>query len=253
MDNRFSPDCEALEHGISCEFLDSVSSTNSYLIERVDSVKPYHFVATTHQFGGKGRMGRAWESGSGLGLAFSIVLPAGEGHTAAGIYPLLVGSAVLDLVREIGLPQAQLKWPNDVLVLERKLAGVLCELNPAPVVIAGVGINIFHDNETLPHPNATSLLLEGIQVSDWRAFAVGVAEKIQATWERMQEIQSNWSGHWETRMGTIGQAVTVEEVKKRVWEGQALSINPEGHLLVQRFDDDSIERVVAADIWHLRQ
>lgn len=102
------------------------------------------------QTAGRGRLGRSWSAPPGAGLIFSVLLrPAGVPPTRLGWLPLLTGVAVASAVRDqTGLP-ASLKWPNDVLVGERKLAGILAEAHGDAVVV-GVGLNITLTQAELP-------------------------------------------------------------------------------------------------------
>lgn len=197
-------------------------------------------------------MERSWECEPGLGVAMSVALPTLPNPQTVGVYPLLVGSAVLDSVRELGLMKAELKWPNDVLVEERKLAGILCEVPQAPFVVAGIGINVFHSEEQLPNVEATSLHLEGIGVSDWRDLVSLILQRLQDDWARIPEIISRWNSHWETRLGTIGRRVTVSENLAPSWEGTAIGLDQKGHLKVRDTAHQKIRTLAVGDIKHLR-
>jgi BirA family transcriptional regulator, biotin operon repressor / biotin---[acetyl-CoA-carboxylase] ligase len=101
------------------------------------------FVAA-EQTAGRGRPGKSWTSPAG-GLWFSCLWPAlVPAYRCQGV-PLLVGLAVAEVIRQtVGL-ECQIKWPNDLLIRDRKLAGILCELDSRPpfaTLIIGVGINV---------------------------------------------------------------------------------------------------------------
>lgn len=235
------------------KFLESVDSTNSYLLNRAGTLTSYWAVATENQTAGRGRLGRSWESPLGSGVAVSIALPLFSRAPSVGIYSLLVGSAILDFVREEGLVNAHVKWPNDVLVGDRKLAGILCEMASSPFVIAGVGVNLFHDNLQLPHLGATSFDQEGKEVGESRGFVVRMVETVRDRWTSAANNRESWSDYLSPKIGTIGQKVKVVESKDNAWEGTAEGIDDEGHLLVRSFRDDVVRTVVAADVLHLRQ
>ena len=126
---------------------DAVDSTNSVLVESAASGAPAGTVlAAEWQSGGRGRLGRAWHAGVGEALTFSLLWRFARGAAALSGLTLAVGVAVARALESIGTKNVALKWPNDVLWHEGKLAGVLTELQgdalgPTAVVI-GVGINV---------------------------------------------------------------------------------------------------------------
>lgn len=233
------------------EFLDTVGSTNSYLMERAAYLTEYQSVATSSQTLGRGRLDRRWISAPGLGLAMSVALPATPGRSLAGVYPLVVGSVVLDAVREAGVTNAELKWPNDIMVRGKKLAGILCEVPRTPFVIAGVGINVSHSREQLPLPSATSFFIEGVVVNDWKDFARLVAQRFKEEWARIPEILDKWDEHWENRLGTLGRKVFVDDGFSSAWEGEAIGLDGFGRLLVRSDRDGVVRPLSVGDIQHL--
>src|SRR5690349_18389072 len=112
------------------------------------------------QTAGRGRLGRRWASPPRAGLTFSVLLrPDGVPAALLGWLPLLAGVAAVASVRAVTAVEATLKWPNDVLVGERKLGGILAERIGAAVVV-GIGINVWQTRADLPpDAAATSLAL----------------------------------------------------------------------------------------------
>jgi BirA family transcriptional regulator, biotin operon repressor / biotin---[acetyl-CoA-carboxylase] ligase len=101
-------------------------------------------VRADRQTAGRGRFQRGWVSDAG-GLWLSAVIPAGPNAIAL---PLAVGLAVCDALRSIGLKDFRVRWPNDVLVDDRKLAGLLIDQFVPEQAVAGIGINVFNYPET---------------------------------------------------------------------------------------------------------
>jgi BirA family transcriptional regulator, biotin operon repressor / biotin---[acetyl-CoA-carboxylase] ligase len=101
-------------------------------------------VRADRQTAGRGRFQRGWVSDEG-GLWLSAVIPSGPNAPAL---PLSVGLAVCDALRSIGLKQFRVRWPNDVLVKNRKLAGLLIDQFVPGLAVAGIGINVFNHPET---------------------------------------------------------------------------------------------------------
>jgi BirA family transcriptional regulator, biotin operon repressor / biotin---[acetyl-CoA-carboxylase] ligase len=131
------------------ELLDEVTSTNTYLMQNKQAAHA-SCVAAHMQTQGKGRRGRTWVSQLGASLTFSLLWRFAGGAAGLSGLSLAVGVALIRAMHELGVHQAELKWPNDVLVNEngmpKKLAGILIELQgdlegPSTAVI-GVGINL---------------------------------------------------------------------------------------------------------------
>ena len=120
-------------------------------------------VVADHQTAGRGRLGRSWDAPPGKALLISILLkPPPERH--APELSLVAGVAVADTVeRSTGLA-VQLKWPNDVMLRRRKVAGLLAEARDGAVVL-GIGLNVNQSRDELP-PNAGSLLT--LTGREWR-------------------------------------------------------------------------------------
>jgi BirA family biotin operon repressor/biotin-[acetyl-CoA-carboxylase] ligase len=103
-------------------------------------------VRADRQSAGRGRFQRSWVSDEG-GLWLSAVVPTGLNPADWRALPLAVGLAVCDGLQSLGLKQFRLRWPNDVLVNERKLAGLLIDQFAPALAVAGIGINVFNQPE----------------------------------------------------------------------------------------------------------
>ena len=123
----------------------SLPSTNRWLLEQVGSgLEPFTTVVAGTQTQGRGRVGRAWHSPEGAGLWLSILVPPGPGGEV-GVLPLAVGVAAAEALERFVPAPVGLKWPNDLLIRDRKVAGILCEGVPEPDgrgVVVGIGINV---------------------------------------------------------------------------------------------------------------
>ena len=226
-----------------------VDSTNSVLAS-LEANKPYTTVLSTHQVAGRGRKDRQWWARSGESLALSTVVPAASlSADKVSWIPLIAGLAAIRSLGAIGLRDATLKWPNDVRVGEKKLAGILCRTSPSPLVVVGVGINLFFEAEP-PVPHATSI---GEHVS----FSPSLPDWWASNF--LLELQGLTEGEWESSlravsevMDTLGRRVEVTSVDGAQWSGDAQRLGGSGSLIVQ--DAEGREReVVAADVEHLYQ
>ena len=128
------------------EVVDEVISTNTYLMQAAAKGAPHVSCTVAHiQTNGRGRRGRTWVSHLGASLTFSLLWRFDCGAAALSGLSLAIGVALMRALNELGVEKAQLKWPNDVLVDNKKLAGILIDLQgdldgPSAAVI-GVGIN----------------------------------------------------------------------------------------------------------------
>jgi BirA family biotin operon repressor/biotin-[acetyl-CoA-carboxylase] ligase len=129
------------------EILDSAVSSNTLLLQRAAQQAPSGCVlAVEWQSGGRGRLGRTWHSGLGNALTFSLLWRFDCGLSGLSGLSLATGVAIMRALKALDISGGGLKWPNDVLAAEGKLAGILIEaqgdmLGPCAVVI-GIGINI---------------------------------------------------------------------------------------------------------------
>lgn len=101
-----------------------------------------HLVLARRQTAGRGRAGRIWHSADDGGLYLSVVLRPFDGPAAAAGLTLAAGLGVADTVRRLGAADVRLKWPNDVLIGDRKVAGILTEWVGDDAAVVGVGLNV---------------------------------------------------------------------------------------------------------------
>lgn len=136
--------------GMTLEISDTVDSTNTRLMLRAAQGAPHGLVlAAEAQTAGRGRRGRAWQSGIGSTLTFSLLWRFAQGARELAGLSLAVGIALARALRAAGAGDAKLKWPNDVILPGGKLAGILIEmqgdvLGPSVAVI-GIGVNVRSD------------------------------------------------------------------------------------------------------------
>jgi BirA family biotin operon repressor/biotin-[acetyl-CoA-carboxylase] ligase len=132
---------------LAIEIVDAVGSTNSVMMARAAAgASSGSVIAAESQSGGRGRMGRAWQAGLGRSLTFSLLWRFGKGAAELAGLSLAAGVGVLRALNALGAREVGLKWPNDVVWRDRKIAGILIEmhgdaLGPSAVVV-GIGLNI---------------------------------------------------------------------------------------------------------------
>lgn len=207
--------------------------------------------ATLDQRAGRGRLGREWVAPAGRCLAASIVLRPDAEESSWGWLPLAVGLAVTDAVAPFVAGRARIKWPNDVLIDGRKVAGILCERRGAAVV-AGVGVNLTLERDELPVETATSLALEGAEGTAEALADAVLHDVLAALGDMLPRLD-----HAATRAAIAARCVTLES-RVRVLlpgeatiEGVATGLAAGGELEVTA-DDGTVHRVAAGDVTHVR-
>ena len=250
---------EALLGGLwtSVEVVRRTGSTNADLLGR--GGPEGQVLVAEEQTAGRGRMGRSWVSQPGASLTFSVVLrPVFVPAARRGWLPLLAGVAVATAVRAVAAVAATLKWPNDVLIDDRKLAGILAEQSGDAVVI-GIGLNVAMPRDALPTSpagqQATSLLAEGADVAR-DVLLVAVLRHLERWYRAFREdpdpVRSGLLAEYRTLCGTLGRSVRVELPGGRAVAGVAEDIDTDGRLLVREADATPPTPVSAGDVIHVR-
>jgi BirA family biotin operon repressor/biotin-[acetyl-CoA-carboxylase] ligase len=219
-------------------------------------------VVTEHQTAGRGRLDRSWETPAGTALTFSTLLRPQVPAPSWPWLPLLTGYAVAKALAGAGFG-AVLKWPNDVLVGERKVAGILVERveGPAgPAAVVGVGLNVLLREEQLPVPTATSLLLEspglGHPVPDRTVLLASLVETLLESYDAWQAgIEEGSTARLResyTRVcTTVGRDVEVALPDGERLHGRATGIDEHGRLVVAPAAGPEVA-VGAGDVVHVR-
>jgi BirA family biotin operon repressor/biotin-[acetyl-CoA-carboxylase] ligase len=170
---RLSQAWNGLPLGSPLWFFESVSSTNDVLKQRAEQGAPEgSVVMAATQTRGRGRQGRSWLSLSGQGLYLSVLLRPGWPAADAGLAATMASLATARCLQRFGVGGVTLKWPNDVLARNRKIAGILVEPriggNRIAFIVVGVGVNVNHDDSALADVwdgRATSCRLQGSAAS----------------------------------------------------------------------------------------
>lgn len=168
--------------GHSVEVLESVDSTNDYAKKKAKELVDGSVIISLEQVKGKGRRGRSFHSGKGDGIYLSIILKPGFEPAKAPFITSIAGAALVNTFNKFNI-QTKVKWPNDVLINGKKVAGILTEMSAdmefIEYIVLGVGINV----SGLEFPSelkniATSLKLEGYDV-----------KKLSIIWQFIYEFE----------------------------------------------------------------
>lgn len=177
---------------------DNISSTQDYIFDNLHRLKKGTVVLAESQEKGKGRLGRVWHSPSGVGIYMSILMPEisiPELHSQISLFTSLVIAKFLS--KRYNLP-FKVRWPNDVMVDDCKIAGVLAEQKEGALVV-GIGINVNNNFSQLVE-GATSLYILRGQLEDRNVIIAGFLNEYQKRlqeWERegFSYIRSLWLNH----------------------------------------------------------
>jgi BirA family transcriptional regulator, biotin operon repressor / biotin---[acetyl-CoA-carboxylase] ligase len=216
-------------------------------------------VVAEQQTAGRGRLDRQWESPPRAGIALSVLLrPAGVPVTRLGWLPLLAGVALVETVRRQAELDAVLKWPNDLLVDDRKCAGILAEAvpEPTPAVVLGIGLNVTLSADELPRPDATSLVLAGAAHTDRDPLVRALLRELADWYRRWSDVggdpeRSGLRDGYRLYCATLGRRVEVALPGGGTLSGTASDVDSEGRLVVTAADR-SLTAVAAGDIVHVR-
>jgi BirA family biotin operon repressor/biotin-[acetyl-CoA-carboxylase] ligase len=201
-------------------------------------------VLAERQTAGRGRRGRKWVSPFAENIYYSLALRIEGGMRQLEGLSLVVGLAVMQALRELGIPGVGLKWPNDVLVGQKKIAGILLELvgDPADVchVVLGVGINVNMQMTDEVDQQWTSMRLESGRAFDRNRLVAQLGEMLQKYLARHQAdgfsaIQAEWEQHhlWQ------GRAVSLIAGANQI-DGEVLGIDGQGALRLKVGDVEKV-------------
>jgi BirA family biotin operon repressor/biotin-[acetyl-CoA-carboxylase] ligase len=206
-------------------------------------------VLAEEQTAGRGRLGRAWVSPAGKNLYVTLVMrpPAPKLRVLSIVSPL----AIAEALEPIGLAP-RLKWPNDVLVGGRKIAGILIETelsgDAVKYALVGIGLNVNFDVEAAPEiaAIATSVRRELGRDASREELLAALLNAFEARYEQALVDDDAVFKAWRSRLDTLGRRVRAT-LGERVEEGVAEDVDAEGNLLVRR-DDGSLAVVEAGDV-----
>ncbi len=159
---------------------DSLPSTNDYIRQNLSELEDRSFIIAREQTLGRGRLGRKWLSTKDKGLYFSVLLRPKKLETVLAL-PIVMGLALARAFVLLGFCP-KIKWPNDLLVNDRKISGILTEF-VSDSVIVGIGVNVSHKAEDFPDTlrlPATSIRMEGKTFDTMEVFSIIKDELLKA-------------------------------------------------------------------------
>lgn len=241
--------------GRDIQVFQETGSTNDVLDRLArDGVAEGAVVFAEAQTRGRGRLGRRWVSPPGRGLWFSVLLRPDLRPSAATQLTIAAAVALHRAVTGVTGLEAEIKWPNDLLVAGRKCAGILTELSAeldrVRHVILGLGVDVNLEAADLPpelRETTTSLRLELGRPVDRPALAARLLEELDRAYAEIRAGRfAALAEVWEEACVTLGRPVVVDLGPHRI-EGRAEALDADGALLV-RTEHGHLERVVGGDV-----
>lgn len=211
-------------------------------------------VVADRQTAGRGRLGRQWASAPEVGLYTSILFRPKGPVSSLPLLTLVAGLAVTDAIQEVAAQSPRLKWPNDVLLDGRKVAGILTELatsaSSVHYAVVGIGVNVNHGEDDLPpelRAGATSLFQHCGRRIVRGKLAAAIYNALE-DWHTLfcQDRRETILEAGRSRSATLGRPVQVLTGTEE-WRGQAVDLDRDGALLV-RDASGALRRVIAGDV-----
>lgn len=250
--------------GRTLHVLDITTSTNTLAVRMAQEDAPHGTVVVAEsQSAGRGRLGRHWYSPPGKNLYCSVLLRVPVSRERLGAWlswtPLIATLAAAQTIHTVAGLSPSVKWPNDVLIRNRKVGGVLCEsgdLNSAaPYVVVGIGLNVNIQAGEFPdelREIATSLAAEAHRPFDRAVLLAAFLSDLEVRCDAfLAGHDSDLHREYGLRCSTVGRRVRVELGHGEQVEGLAESVQPDGSLRVIR-DDRAPVDIRAGDVVHLR-
>ncbi|MBK5288442.1 MAG: biotin--[acetyl-CoA-carboxylase] ligase [Acidimicrobiia bacterium] len=228
-------------------WLTEVDSTNRYALDEARAGAAAGLVVVAdHQTAGRGRLGRVWVAPPGASLLVSVLLRPDLAPDQRHLVVIAAALAMAEAVHAETGVRAGLKWPNDLLVGDRKLAGILAEASGDAVVV-GIGVNLhWEDVPSELAEIATACNLEGgrptTREAVLAAFLAGYAIRL--------DDPTGTRADYERGLVTLGRRVRVEQ-SGGVVTGLARGVDGAGHLLL-RCDDGTTATIAVGDVVHVR-
>ena len=211
-------------------------------------------VVAEGQSRGRGRLGRSWHSPKGKGIYTSIILRPKVTLAEAPLITLMAAVALARAVQSSAGLKPEIKWPNDVMLKGKKIAGILTELNAelnrVNFIIVGIGLNVNTPKSALP-AHATSLAEEAGHRVDRVAVARALFTELDKAYTQfLQKDFDSLLTAWRGFADFLGKRIKAV-VQGRSVDGQAMDVDSSGALLI-RTDTGFVERVSAGDVMVVR-
>ena len=247
---------------------DELPSTNTFALELARNPTPQGTVILAdRQTAGRGRLQRTWFSPPGSNIYGSLIFSSNSHVQDLGWIPLMAGTAIAQAIEDTSEISISLKWPNDILINEQKVGGILCESfkrdSTETSVVIGFGINVNLSESEFPkdlEQTATSLQIHSQKPLDRHQLFKSIIPSLEQAWKAL-----NTQGPpacqlaYSARCRTLGKQILVQFPDGSTLEGMAQFIGEQGQLQMIPSSSDAtgqsarIVDVHAGDIYHIRK
>ncbi|MDH5457229.1 MAG: biotin--[acetyl-CoA-carboxylase] ligase [Nitrospinota bacterium] len=224
---------------------DSVDSTNDIAKRMIGNPdKEGTVILANNQTQGKGRQGRHWHSEENVGIYLSTFLRTSLAPQKVAQIALVAGVALVHAINEFSRARAYLKWPNDILINGKKVAGILTEYSKNKAhseVILGIGINVNHSHFPVPLQHiATSMAMENGEIFERLPLITFLLNRLDQEYLHfLEEGISPTIAQWNLNSDMFGKHVSLTK-GTQTFLGTAMKLNEEGHLVILTEDDEEI-------------
>ena len=243
--------------GQQAYYFDSIDSTQNQAMKMANDPKNNGVIIIAEkQTGGKGRSGRKWISPKG-GIWLSVILHPKFDISITTLFPIASSLALSYAIEKICKINPELKWPNDLTIKGKKVAGMLVdasfESNRIENLVLGVGINFKIDVKQVEKMLKKTPNYYGVSSLNKDGDAIALVQCFLLELEKMYELLNTKQttkiiAEWTKRSSTIGKKVEIDTVNGKI-KGKASKIDDDGGLLVK--DKGKITKIIAGDIVHL--
>ena len=246
--------------GQQAYYFDSIDSTQSQAMKMVnESKKEGTIIIAEKQTGGRGRSGRQWISPKG-GIWFSIILHPKFDISNTTLFPIASSLALSIAIQKTCKISTELKWPNDLTIKGKKLAGMLIdasfESNKIENLVLGVGINFNVNVKEIEKVLKKTPNFYGVSSLNDQKNKTSQIELIQSFLLELEKVYEELNNNqikkiiteWTKRSSTIGKKVEMNTLNGKI-SGKAIKIDEDGGLIIK--DKDKTNKVFAGDIVHL--
>jgi BirA family biotin operon repressor/biotin-[acetyl-CoA-carboxylase] ligase len=220
---------------------------------RVVGINEGTIIIAERQSAGKGRLGRRWFSPVG-GIWLSIILYPQLSPSYIPRITLMTAVAIVKAIERCAQIKAQIKWPNDILINEKKVCGILtemsAELDMINWVVVGIGINVNVDHREFPEDIQEKIIslqeFLGKEISRVRLAQI-LLEEFEKYYERLKRREFfSILKEWKLYSHTLGKKIKIN-IGEKVVSGEAINVNEEGALILKK-EDGELEKIISGTI-----
>ena len=222
---------------------DEIDSTNKYLLQNTDVLPDFSVAVAAQQTAGKGRKGREWYSPKGGNLYFSLLLKSPDiAFNELSSIPQVMALAICESLKNCGIEDSWIKWPNDIFVKQAKICGILCETKLKGMnlegLIIGVGLNVnMSESDLLNIDTTATSMLVGSNDKD----PFSTTETLHVILRAFSKFFTIWATKsnrpelvelWRQNSRLIGKAVKLLDDEKTIY-GTVVDFTENGELILQ--------------------